>query len=105
MKMKFSFLVLCCIYAIGAFSQNIKGSVKSKSGKGIAFANVSVLNSFKNTLTDQQGNFSVRLPEGAYTIFIDATGYTSLTRQVKSPSQSDPIEIKLDETIESFQIR
>jgi len=75
-------LFSCC--CITSYCQNIIGTVKSVSGKSIAFATVSILNTLKNETTDNAGNFSFKMAKGEFQLIVSATGFNSYTQLISA---------------------
>lgn len=92
--MKHIFFVLIFIGQF-SFSQNITGTIKSKTGEAVSFANVSVLNSSNGTVADKEGNFSLNLKKGNYQIQVTAVGFASKLQQVKVADETLTIEVTL----------
>jgi len=69
---------------MASIAQSVNGTVRSAAGKAIPFANIDIVNTFKNTTTDKDGRFLIKLPEGAYEVVITAAGYNSLVQTIKT---------------------
>jgi len=82
-----------CFYSVK--SQTIIGTVKSSTGATIAFANVVILNSFKNITTDKFGKFSLSISKGEWQITISAKGYITTTQSFKIDNRAVNVEIIL----------
>jgi iron complex outermembrane receptor protein len=82
MKHILTLLLLVCTFDI--FAQgNIKGKVVDQtSGETIIGASV-IYAPGKGTTTDIDGNFTLPLPNGDYTIAVSATGFKTISKQVK----------------------
>lgn len=50
----------------------------SKTGNGLAYANISENNALKGTITDQTGFFSIRLSQGLHELKFTYVGYKNL---------------------------
>lgn len=71
-------ILACCLSPCLAQLTTITGSVSSEDGKPIAGATITVVGApGKGTITDEQGNFTLRLPPAAKAIQISAIGMTS----------------------------
>jgi len=77
MNFKNIIIALLCLLATNSFAQNIKGTIKSQTGEAVAFANITVLNSSRGTVSDQDGNFSLKLNKGIYQLQFSAINYAS----------------------------
>jgi iron complex outermembrane receptor protein len=67
---------------MNSFAQNLQGTVQSKSGEGIPYANIAVLNSAAGAVADKEGKFSLDLPGGAYQLKVSAVGYATQVMEV-----------------------
>lgn len=102
MILRICLLMGCSFFSAVAFSQGIKGSVKSSSDKAIAFASIQVMNSARNAIADQKGNFALQLPPGQYAIVVTAVGYADSVILVEASSTATAMKIILRENIESL---
>jgi len=68
---------------VTAYSQSVTGTVKSSTKEAIPYASIVVLNSNIGTTTDQDGNFSLILPNGNHTIVVSFVGYATQTQTVQ----------------------
>ena len=85
-----------------AFAQSIDGTVKSQSGEGIAFANISVLNTNVSTVSDKSGAFSLNLANGSYQIAVSAIGFSSKVQSVEVSGGSARLELVLENSTETL---
>jgi iron complex outermembrane receptor protein len=69
------FMVTVLLEAFAEDDILISGSVKKPGGIPIPRATVSVEEASITTETDEEGNYSLRLPSGTYTIIVEAEGY------------------------------
>lgn len=60
----------------------LSGNVETSDHEPLAFATVSLENTLYQTLTDERGNFEMRVPDGKYTLIISYAGYASLNRKI-----------------------
>ncbi|MFT3680743.1 MAG: TonB-dependent receptor [Ferruginibacter sp.] len=89
----FALLFIC----LSSSAQKITGIVKSASGHRIAFVSISVLNTLKNTATDENGKFSLDLQNGQYTISISATGFITAEKNITVKDDITITEVVLKE--------
>lgn len=75
-----------------AFSQVIKGTVKTQTGTPVSSATISVLNSTKAIASDQKGRFTLTLTKGDYQLSISAVGFAT---QVKAVNISNKATLNL----------
>lgn len=67
------------MYAQG--SSSIKGTIKDKSGGGLAGANVKILNSNYGASTDLEGNYEIKnVPAGKHTLKVSYVGFKPITK-------------------------
>lgn len=85
-----SMLILLLAISIGLNAQNgtVSGTVSEADGALIG-ATVAVQGMSMGTTTDLDGNYSIDLPEGNYTLEVSYTGYETSTRAVTVSSGSD----------------
>ncbi|MBR2114853.1 MAG: TonB-dependent receptor [Prevotella sp.] len=79
-------LFLLCMIPLGMNAQIVKGTVNDEAGEPIIGATVKVQGSNEGTVTDFDGNFSVKASSNA-TLVISYVGYT--TQQVKVGGKSN----------------
>lgn len=81
---KFLFLVFSLITSsISLFGQGIKGTVKDAiSGQGIPGASVVIEGRSSGTATDVNGNYTLRIAAGSYSLKVTSVGYQSSTASV-----------------------
>ena len=79
-------LFLLCMIPLGMNAQTVKGTVNDETGEPIIGATVKVQGSNEGTITDFDGNFSVKASSNA-TLVISYVGYT--TQQVKVGGKSN----------------
>jgi outer membrane cobalamin receptor len=91
-----AFLLSICFSAV-SFAQGIRGVVQSSTGKGIAFANIRVLNSLRNTEAGKDGNFTINVPVGSYVVSVSATGYLEQMQSIHAGAKNEPVKIILRE--------
>ncbi len=83
------------------FAQNnfsISGSVVNElTGTPMAAASVFAQNTTMGTVTDNEGNFKLILPNGGYDLIISFTGYKTENRRITSSDNNEKIIFKLKE--------
>ena len=88
------FLFLLCLFPLGALAQGtVKGTVSDAFGDPVIGATVKVQGSSEGTITDFNGNFTVKAASNATLIF-SYIGYT--TKEVKVNGQST-VNVTLEE--------
>jgi iron complex outermembrane receptor protein len=101
MKIKLLSL-LAYVISLTTFAQNITGSVKSQTGEGIAYVNISVLNTAKGTVTDKEGNYQIELSNGSYQLVYSVVGYSSRIQNVVVLDQPITLDIILSENSQTL---
>jgi CarboxypepD_reg-like domain len=100
MKTTFLFIISAFLFT-NAFSQNnftISGSVVNEAtGFPMAAASVFAQNTTLGTVTDNEGNFKLILPNGGYDLIISFTGYKTENRRITSSEANEKIIFKLKE--------
>ncbi|MCR6642596.1 MAG: TonB-dependent receptor [Sporocytophaga sp.] len=78
------FFLLLFLYT-NVFSQKIefKGRVKSNTDEGLTGALVSLKEADKGALTDLNGNFSITIEKGTYTLSVFSAGYKDYIKKVQ----------------------
>ncbi len=84
-------LMLLHFAAPQTFAQRqLTGTVlDAETGEALQFANVWVRDSHKGTTTDRDGRFTLALDAGEYSVVASYIGYTSQTRRVRIPADTD----------------
>ncbi len=103
MKLKFSISICLCLLGQLVYAQNIKGTVKSATGEGLALVNISVLNSNIGTMTGQDGRFNLELKPGVYQILVSAIGYASKLVTIEAAQDERKPEVKLVSSTETLE--
>lgn len=82
----------------GTNTQNeFKGQVVDKKGEPLPFANIRANNSDKSTVSDVNGNFSLKSADSILEIKINSPGYESAVTKIKSNKPDNKIALKEDE--------
>ena len=100
MKLFFTFLA-CILFLNFAVAQNnftVSGKVlNEKTGTPMAAASVFAQNTTIGTITDENGNFKLSLPQGGYDLVITFTGYRTESRRIATADAGAEINIHLKE--------
>ncbi|MFZ5941691.1 MAG: DUF5686 and carboxypeptidase regulatory-like domain-containing protein [Bacteroidota bacterium] len=64
------------------YSQGIKGSVVDIEGDPVAYASIFIRELTRGTTSNANGDFSLPLPPGSYTIFFRSLGYTEVQKTI-----------------------
>ncbi|MBS9773702.1 MAG: TonB-dependent receptor [Tenacibaculum sp.] len=79
------FISVFLMGGVNVYSQQnylIKGSVKTPKGQYLDAVSVIVENTKKGTVTDDNGNYSLKLPTGEYTLVFSYLGYSTKKEKV-----------------------
>jgi len=80
-----SFLFLLCACTLSAQSGTVTGNISDKDGPLIG-ATVELLGEGKGTVTDLDGNFSIELEPGDYTLEASYAGYEAMQKTIRVAS-------------------
>ena len=82
----------------------VKGKVVDKNTKApLAGASVFAQNTTIGEASDNEGNFSIRLPEGGYSLVTSFTGYETETIRINSSVQNDSLLFELNPEEKSLE--
>ena len=91
-------------YAVAAMKSRqqeaLRGRVIDTKGQAVGYATIVALvgeEQVGGTTSDEQGNFSLTLPEGDYKLVIDFVGYKTVERTISMPEQAQLGDITLEE--------
>ena len=88
---------LCLLMTQGLFANGIKGTITDTAGNPLPFATIFVKEIGTGTSSNQVGEFSYRLPNGAYTITFQYIGYETLVKEVRIADAYVDLQIQLKE--------
>lgn len=88
-------LLLLFIQGLCASAQMLKGSITTVTGEPIPFATVYIRETTSGLVTDEQGQFQVKLKEGYYTCEFRLLGYEPQVKVVEVGPNGNRLEIKL----------
>lgn len=94
-------LFILCLFPLWAMAQNVtvKGVVKDASGESIPGANVLQVGSTNGTITDFDGNFTIKVPANA-SLKVSFVGYVDKVVAVKGQTK---MEIILKEDAQALE--
>lgn len=87
----FSILLVFSFLSLNAFSGHISGTLKSKSGEPLAFANVYVKNTTYGVSTNLKGYYFLELKSGTYTIVYSYVGFETLEKEIVIPDKEGKV--------------
>jgi outer membrane receptor for ferrienterochelin and colicins len=103
LSMKFRFLsftfLLVNLLVIAQDKGSVIGHVLSK-GEPVPFAGVILKNTTTGTSTDENGNFSINLPEGKQTLVVQMIGYKTQEKTINVPKNGKVhLDFNLEESV------
>lgn len=82
----------------------VKGKVIDKNTKApLQGASVFAQNTTIGEASDEDGNFSIRLPKGGYSLIITFTGYETETMRINGSTENDSLLFELNPEIKSLE--
>ncbi len=98
---QFALIITQLLFVANIFCQSsftITGSVKNEVTRaGLQAASVFAQNTTLGTVTNEEGNFSITLPNGGYDLVVSYTGFKSEIRRITSVDATDKIIFNLKE--------
>ncbi|MEO5650852.1 MAG: DUF5686 and carboxypeptidase regulatory-like domain-containing protein [Ginsengibacter sp.] len=88
-------MLLFILHGFTASSQKIEGSVKDEEGNILPFASILVKGSPLGVTANNQGQFSISLAPGHYTLDCRYVGYTSQQKQITLSSSTEIVNFTL----------
>lgn len=103
-KLFFSLLSICIFFTASAQEIMVKGKVvDSASGQPMSKASVFCQNTTYGTATDNDGNFSLQLPNGGYDMVISYTGYEKKLIRISVENTHEPFMVQMIQQDKSLQ--
>ena len=88
--------ICCCVCFHPLPAQKIKGTVTGRDGKPLAYATVYVKGANTGTHAATDGTYSLKLPDGNYTLVCQHVGYRKAEAEVRISGQDREIHFILD---------
>ncbi len=89
-------LLMCFLFAHQIYAQNIKGSVKNQDGEALPGAVISIENTYRNTISNNNGFFEFKnLKQGKYVLITKFIGYETTKTEVVLKNQDIELNIQL----------
>lgn len=88
-------LFLLSILSLAAYSQGIKGNIRSSNGEALPFATIYVRNLATGTTSNDNGYFEYPLPAGKYDLVFQYLGYKSVVKFVEVSNGFTEVNIQL----------
>ena len=98
-KLKIFVLFIFSVFSVSAQnSENITGKVlDEKTGEPVVGASISLANERVGTVTDENGNFSLKVKSFPVTVLVDYLGYQH--QEIKVNQSTDPLTVLLYENL------
>lgn len=78
-------------------AQNLNGTVRDSNNKPVPYASVSVQNTKQGVITNLNGDFTLYLASGSYTLITQCMGYTSTYSSIQISNEVQNVKITLNE--------
>lgn len=92
----FSVILIACFVSSNLSAQTIKGRITDNTGEGIPYASVFVKELSLGAASNIEGNFSINVPTGRYTVVFQSLGYNPQTRSVEIEKGTVVLDILLE---------
>lgn len=105
---KFNFLIpVMCFLTVFTFTVSaqslLTGTVRdAKTNEAITGVNIVAKERQLGTITDNNGNYELRLPEGTHSIMFSFIGYETVTKEIKAKGQPVNLNVSLTESAVSL---
>ena len=95
-----------------AIAGGIRGKITDENGSPLAFTTIFVVETGSGTITNEEGNYELRIDPGRYTVVFQYLGYVTETRKIDIGSsistynitlREQPLELKTVEVIEGSE--
>ncbi len=93
-KLFHAVLFLLCAYTLSAQSGTVTGNISDEDGPLIG-ATIEVMGEGKGTVTDLDGNFSINLEPGEYTLEASYAGYEATQQTIRVTSGQNSVDFSL----------
>lgn len=90
------YAILCCFTILSSYSQGIRGRITNEKGEAIPFANVYVAQLSTGTISNIEGQYELKLPEGEWEVMFQTLGYQSRTMMLATDKTFQEINIQLN---------
>jgi len=80
-------------------AQVIRGTIKDTKGQVVPYSTVYVRELSLGAAANQDGYFSVRVPEGKYVCVFQSLGYQPVVKEITVTRKSEPLEIVLQDMV------
>jgi len=99
-KLSFNLLVILLLFSFVTFGQNtLSGKVSNEKGEGLPAVTVTAKGTSSNALTDNNGNFTLNVPQGVKSIIVSSVGFSDQEISIEGKST---VDIVLQETVQSL---
>ncbi len=90
-----AFLCAFLIYT-NTYAQTVKGRITDSTGEGIPYASIFVKELSLGAASNVDGNYSINVPPGSYTLVFQSLGFNSETRSIEITKQTINLDILLE---------
>jgi hypothetical protein len=94
--MKALYLILILFTAQAARAVTIKGRISDKSGEGLDFATILQKGTTNGTVANNDGHYTIEVPEGKHIIICQFVGYKSQSKEVNATGSSVQLDFILE---------
>ncbi len=101
--MKKFLMLLLCMGILSVSAQKIEGRVYDDEGKILPFASILIKGTTKGVTANKEGNFSINLPPGTYTLVCRYVGYTTEEKAVNLSTTN--ISVNFNLTIQKLLLK
>lgn len=88
-------VILYCFTLLVSYSQGIHGRITNDKGEAISFANIYVAQLSTGTTSNIEGNYELKLPEGAWEVLFQYLGYQSQSKTIQIDASFQEVNIQL----------
>jgi len=88
-------IILALAGNLSLAAQGISGSIRDIDGQPVAYASIFIKELSRGTTSNANGDFSLPLPSGAYTIFFRSLGYSEVQKKVNISDKMTELQITL----------
>lgn len=82
MNKKLFALTYLLLYCIATFATQVRGTIKDDVGYTIPYASISIKGSTHGTSSNEDGSYTIQLPEGTTTLVVRMIGYKSVSKTI-----------------------
>ncbi|MCT4637027.1 MAG: DUF5686 and carboxypeptidase regulatory-like domain-containing protein [Bacteroidales bacterium] len=76
------FIVFMTLFCVNVFAGGVKGVIKDEKGAAVPFASIYIAELSIGTTTNDNGEYSIKVPDGNYTFHVRFLGYRSIMEKI-----------------------